>query len=72
MSKPTRSLDEMVKELPPRLQQEVKDFAQFLIERRVRPKRDRLKMAWAGGLREFRDQFTSLELQKKALEWRGD
>ena len=72
MSKPTRSLDEMVKELPPRLQQEVKDFAQFLIERRVRPKRDRLTMAWAGGLREFRDQFTSLELQKKALEWRGD
>jgi hypothetical protein len=29
-------------------------------------------MDWAGGLREYRDQFTSLQLQKKALEWWGD
>jgi len=26
----------------------------------------------AGALREYRDQFTALELQKKALEWWGD
>jgi len=25
-------------------------------------------MNWAGGLSEFRDKFTSLELQKKSLE----
>jgi hypothetical protein len=31
-----------------------------------------LSQTWAGGLKEFRNQYTSLELQKKALEWRGD
>ncbi len=27
---------------------------------------------WAGSLWDFRSRYTSLELQKKALEWRGD
>ena len=28
------------------------------------------KFDWIGGLEELRDQYTSVELQKKALEWR--
>jgi hypothetical protein len=67
-----KPIEELVKELPPELQQEVYDFAQFLLETKVRPKQKKLRMSWAGALREFRDQFTSLELQKKALEWWGD
>ncbi|SPE25118.1 conserved hypothetical protein [Acidobacteriia bacterium SbA2] len=67
-----KSLDELVRGLPPELQQEVQEFARFLLETKVRPKQSKLRMSWAGGLSEFRDQFTSLELQKKALEWRGD
>jgi len=35
--------------------------------RTPRPRR-KLRQDWAGGLREFRDKCTSLELQKKALE----
>ena len=61
-----------MEKLPPDLQQEVRDFALFLVERRAKPKRRKLRLTWAGGLREFRDQYTSLELQKKSLEWRGD
>jgi hypothetical protein len=74
-----KTLDELMKELPPDLQQEVHDFARFLLEtrvlpdgRKIEPKQRKLRMTWAGGLREFRDQFTSLELQKKSLEWWGD
>lgn len=66
------SLEEVIRQLPPALQQEVYDFAQFLLERKVQPKQKKLRLTWAGALREFRDQFTSLELQKKALEWWGD
>jgi len=67
------SLEELVKELPPDLQQEVQDFARYLLETKVRPRPSRkMRLTWAGGLREFRDQYTSLELQKKALEWWGD
>ena len=40
-----RRLEEMVKELPPELQQEVEDFVQFLIERRVRKPKGHLKLA---------------------------
>lgn len=68
----SRSLVEMIETLPPELQQEVWDFVKFLVETRARPGRKYLQLNWAGGLREFREQFTSLELQKKAIEWWGD
>ena len=59
--------------LPPELQQEVRDFAEYLLDRKVgRGKSDRLLLSWAGRLKEFRDRFTSLGLQKKALAWWGD
>ena len=29
-------------------------------------------MSWAGALKEYKEKYTSLELQKKALEWWGD
>ena len=67
-----KTLDEVIEQLPPDLQREVQDFAQFLLDRETRPKQRKLRQSWAGGLREFRDQFTSLDLQKKALEWWGD
>ncbi len=67
-----KSLEELVRELPLELQQEVQDFARFLFETKVHQRRAKLRMNWAGGLSEFRERFTSLELQKKALEWRGD
>jgi len=71
MATPTHSLDELVSDLPPELQDEVREFIRRLLDREVRPKANRLLMSWAGGLREYRDQYTSLELQKKALEWWG-
>ena len=62
------SLEEMIKKLPPEYQKEVYDFIQFLIERRKPKLGKKLKQDWAGALRDYREQFTSLELQKKALE----
>ena len=67
-----RRIEQLIKELPPELQDEVCDFAEFLLETKVHLGQKKLRMTWAGGLREFRDQFTSLELQRKALEWWGD
>ena len=70
-----KMLDEVIestKELPEELQTEVRDFARFLRENRIPRPRRKLRQDWAGGLREFRDKSTSLELQKKSIEWRGD
>jgi hypothetical protein len=65
-------LNEVLEELPPDLQKEVYDFANFLLKTKVKRKQKKLRLSWAGGLREFRDQYTSLDLQKKAFEWWGD
>jgi hypothetical protein len=67
-----KTLEELLEKLPPDLQQEVEDFARFLLETRSRPKSGKFRLDWAGALSEYRDRFTSLELQKKALDWRGD
>jgi len=67
-----KSFDETFKELPPDLQQEVEDFAQFLIEKRVQKSKGELKLDWRGALRNLRDKYTSVELQHKLLEWWGD
>jgi len=48
-------------------QHEVIDFIDYLLEKRIKPKHKKLSLNWAGGLREFRDKYTSLELQKKLL-----
>jgi hypothetical protein len=67
-----KTLEELVRELPPDMQEEVREFAEFLLEKRAKGKKKYLSQSWAGGLKEFRSQYTSLELQKKSLEGRGD
>lgn len=67
-----KRVEEMIKELPPELQQEVEDFVQFLIEKRARKPKGQLKLDWRGALRDLRDQYTSVDLQHKILAWWGD
>ena len=50
---------EKFNQLPPGLHEEVK----------VSKRKKKLKLDWAGGLKEFRDQYTALELQKEAVDW---
>jgi mRNA-degrading endonuclease RelE of RelBE toxin-antitoxin system len=65
-------LEDLIRQLPADLQRQVRDFAQSLLERSDHPRQKTLRMTWSGALREYRDQYTSLDLQKKALQWRGD
>jgi hypothetical protein len=66
-----KTLEELIRELPTELRQEVEDFVEFLLAKRQTREQGsgKLKMDWAGGLREYRDKFTSIELQQKVLEW---
>jgi len=59
-------------QLPENFQMELINFTSSLIERQSKPKQKRLRLSWAGALKKYRGQYTSLELQKKALEWWGD
>jgi hypothetical protein len=67
------ALKEFVEKLPPDLQQEVKDFIEFLLEKRAKKTRGKPKFDWAGALEDLRNKYTSVELQHKISNWRiGD
>ena len=72
MSEQNKSLAELVQELPPDVMVEVRDFIEFLLSKRQSASKYTLRQNWAGALREHKEQYTSLELQKQALTWRGD
>jgi len=64
------NIEQKIHQLPKYLQQEVIDFIEFLIKKRIHRKKKKPGLAWIGGLKEYRGKYNSLELQKKALEWR--
>lgn len=64
------TIEKKFNQLSTELKKEVMDFIDFLLEKRKRRKTRKPKLGWIGGLKEYRDKYTSLELQKKALEWR--
>lgn len=70
----TEKLEALIRELPPELIPEAEDFVEFLLAkyaRKPRPK-GQFKLDWRGALEDMRDEYTSVELQHKALEWRNE
>jgi hypothetical protein len=67
-----KSLEEIIKELPLEYRQEAEDFARFLLEKQPKKTGGKFRFDWEGALEELRDQYTSVELQHKLLEWWGD
>jgi len=65
-------ISELMARLSPKHQQEVLDFALYLAEKDNRSKRKKLRLDWAGGLAEFKEKYTSVQLQKKSLDWWSD
>jgi hypothetical protein len=66
----SESIENMVKKLPPEYQEEVRNFVEYLMEKRLKRSRGTPKFDWGGALKKLRDQYTSLELQHKVSEWR--
>ena len=63
-----KELINLIEELPEELKEEVKDFVRFLLQKEKKEKK--LKLTWIGKLSKYKNDFTSLELQKKSLVWR--
>lgn len=64
-----QTLQEIYDQLTPDLQQEMIDYAQSLLQQNSNSKKAKINFQWAGALRGYRNQYTSLELQKKAMQW---
>ena len=64
----TKSVEEIIREMPAELRQEVEDFVHFILEKRRRKPRSKPSLSWRGALSGLRDQYTSVELQHEILK----
>lgn len=65
-----QNIEKKISELPPSAMSELESYVDYLLTKVKRGAGAKLQQDWAGGAKDFKDQYTSLELQKKALEWR--
>lgn len=63
-----KDIQQEIMKLPPHKQQEVLNFIE-LVKQKDKPKEKKyLKLDWAGELKDLKDKYTSVELQKSAWE----
>jgi hypothetical protein len=70
-----REIEKRIKDLPIRLLPEVLDYIDFLISKHSKGNvgggaKQEFAFDWQGGLSELKDQFSSVDLQHKSLDWR--
>jgi len=61
-----------IERLPEKVIPEINDFIDFLLSKYGEKKsgKEKFKFDWEGGLANLKNEFTSVELQHKASEWR--
>lgn len=64
------AIERKIHNLPPNLVEEVEKYIDFLLSKSDNKGNQKLKQDWAGALGDISDRYSSVELQKKALEWR--
>ncbi len=69
----TMQIEQKIKQLPGFLIPEIVDYLDFLLHKYSRPtqKAKTFTFDWEGGLANLSDQFNSVELQHKAMDWRS-
>ena len=65
-----KTIDDLIKGLPPELRDEIEDFIEFLIERRLKKTHGKPTFGWAGALSDLKEKYSSVELQHRISEWR--
>lgn len=63
-----RDIESKINHLTPGLIEELDRYLDYLVNKRVVRKPGKLRQDWAGGLKDIK--MSSIELQKKALDWR--
>ena len=65
-------LNKKLKKVPPQLIPEIMDYIDFLINKYSidSSSKGKFKFQWSGGLADVSKQYTSVQLQHKAVDWR--
>ena len=66
-----KKLKSKIEHLPPGAISDLGNYVDFLMQLSKPGNGWKLKQKWVGGLKNIRKIYTSIELKKKALEWRG-
>jgi hypothetical protein len=61
-----------IEHLPPDIQEEVRSYAEFLLEKRSKKKQRVPVFDWEGALKDIGEQYSSVELQHEIGKMRGD
>lgn len=69
MSITAQPLEEMIRKLSPHLRNEVQIFVESLLHKSTQATKQKLRQDWAGMLKA--DNYTALDLQDLASEWRN-
>ena len=67
------SIERKLNLLTDELRREVMDFIDFLLlkkKSRDKKNQDRFDFSWEGGLSKIKDQYSSVELQHRLMDWR--
>ena len=69
----TIEIEQKIKQLPNHLLPEIMDYIDFLMSRygQARKQKSSFTFEWEGGLADLADQFTAVELQHQAMNWRS-
>ncbi|MCY7408803.1 MAG: DUF2281 domain-containing protein [Chitinophagales bacterium] len=62
-------IEKKIKELDSQSLNEVNNLLDSLLKKKAENKETYLQFDWAGGLKDLREKYTSIELQKKAMDW---
>lgn len=67
-----KDIEEKIRKLPEDIIPEVMDYIEFLMVKydKNKSERKKFKFDWEGGLSRLKNNYTSVQLQHKALEWR--
>jgi len=72
MTEETKTLEELVREVPSEYRAQLRDYVESLLARRPIDQPVKPQFAWAGALEGLRDRFTSVALQHCIARWRND
>ena len=72
MKEYSKPIDEMVKQLAPGQQAEVRDFVEFLLTKQRSTPRRKPRFNWAGALKDMRGEYSSVDLQHEITRWRDE
>jgi Protein of unknown function (DUF2281) len=72
MKQYAKPINEMVDELTPRQQAEVRNFVELLLSKRQSSTRQTPRFDWAGALKDMRDDYTSVDLQHEIMRLRSE